>query len=37
MDNQPLNPDIIQHNAQAIPVEREAPDRETNPGPGVAD
>jgi hypothetical protein len=37
IDKQPLNPDIIQHNAHASPVEQEAPDRETDPGPGVAD
>ena len=37
IDKQPLSPDIIQHNAHASPVEQEAPDRETDPGPGVAD
>ena len=37
MDKQVLNPDIIQHNAHASPAEQEAADRETDPGPGVAD
>jgi hypothetical protein len=37
MDKQPLNPDIIEHDAHASPVPQEAPDRETDPGPGVAD
>jgi hypothetical protein len=36
IDNQPPGPDIIQHDAKANPVEQEAPNRESDPGPELA-